>query len=176
MPDVLRTPDERFEDLDDWPHPPQYLSWRGLRLHYVDVGRGPVVLLVHGEPDWAYLWRDVIPEFVRAGYRCIAPDHVGFGRSDKVVADEWYVVERHCEALRHLVEALDLRDATLVVHDWGGPIGLRQAVDMPGRFSRLAILNTWLHHRASPTARPSGAGETTRRASSPARATFPAAR
>ena len=146
MPDVLRTPDARFEELEDWPYPPQYVSWNGIRMHYVDVGQGPVVLLVHGEPDWAYLWRDAIPVLVGAGFRCIAADHVGFGRSDKVVADDWYVVERHCEALRHLVEALDLRDATLVVHDWGGPIGLRQAIDLPERFSRLAILNTWLHH------------------------------
>lgn len=144
--DVVRTPDDRFEDLDDWPHPPRYLSWQGLRLHHVDAGRGRPVLLVHGEPDWSYMYRDTIATLVAAGLRCVAPDHVGFGRSDKVVNDDWYVIERHCEALRHVIEALDLRDAILVVHDWGGPIGLRQAVDMPGRFSRIVILNTWLHH------------------------------
>jgi haloalkane dehalogenase len=104
-------------------------------VHYVDEGAGPIVLLVHGEPDWSYMYRHTIARLVREGYRCIAADHVGFGRSDKVRADGWYVIERHVEVLRHVIEALDLRDTTLVVHDWGGPIGLRQAVDMPERFS-----------------------------------------
>lgn len=146
MPEALRTPDERFAGLRDWPYEPQYLTWRDLRLHYVDVGRGPTVLLVHGEPDWSYMYRHTIARLTAAGFRCVAPDHVGFGRSDKVVADDWYVVERHVEALRYVIETLDLRDVILVVHDWGGPIGLRQAVDMPDRFARLVILNTWLHH------------------------------
>jgi len=144
--DVLRTPDERFEGLADWPYAPRYLSCRGLRVHYVDEGDGPIVLLVHGEPDWGYMYRHTIARLVQAGYRCIAADHIGFGRSDKVRQDGWYVIERHVEVLRHVIETLDLRDAMLVVHDWGGPIGLRQAIDMPERFSRIAILNTWLHH------------------------------
>jgi haloalkane dehalogenase len=88
----------------------------------------------------------VIPRLVAAGHRCIAPDLVGFGRSDKVVDEDWYVVERHCERLRALIETLDLRRITLVCQDWGGPTGLRQAVDLPDRFERLVIANTWLHH------------------------------
>lgn len=144
-PAFLRTPDERFAGF---PFAPRYLDWNGLRIHTLDEGPrdGQPVLLVHGEPTWCALYAGVIPRLAAAGYRCIAPDHVGFGRSDKVVDDEWYVIERHCEALRHVVETLDLRDAVLVVQDWGGPIGLRQAVDMPERFARIAILNTWLHH------------------------------
>lgn len=144
--EVIRTPDARFEDLVGYPFAPHYQYWRGLRMHYVDEGDGPPVLLLHGEPTWSYLYRDVIPPLVAAGYRCIAPDYIGFGRSDKVASDTWYVIERHVESIRALVEALDLSEITLVVHDWGGPIGLRQAVDMPERFHRLVILNTWLHH------------------------------
>lgn len=145
---VLRTPDERFGGLADWPHEPRWLTWEGLRVHYVDAGPsdGPVVLLVHGEPTWSYMFRHVIRRLVAAGWRCVAYDHVGFGRSDKVADDGWYTIERHCQVARHVVEQLDLRDITLVVHDWGGPIGLRQAVDLPERFARLVLLNTWLHH------------------------------
>jgi haloalkane dehalogenase len=144
--EVLRTPDERFDALEGYPFAPHYLDWEGLRLHYVDEGAGPPVLLLHGEPTWSYLYREIIPPLVAAGFRCIAPDYVGFGKSDKVVEDDWYVIERHVESVRSLIERLDLRDITLVVHDWGGPIGLRQVADMPERFSRLVILNTWLHH------------------------------
>ena len=143
---VSRTPDSRFAGLADYPFAPHYQHWRGLRMHYVDEGAGRPVLLLHGEPTWSYMYRDVMPPLVHAGYRCVAPDLVGFGKSDKVLDDGWYVIERHVESVRALVEALDLRDITLVVHDWGGPIGLRQAVDMPGRFARLVILNSWLHH------------------------------
>lgn len=145
-PRVSRTPDSRFAGLAGYPFAPHYQYWRGLRMHYVDEGRGAPVLLLHGEPTWSYMYRDVIPALVQAGYRCVAPDFVGFGKSDKVLDDDWYVIERHVESIRAFIEALDLRDVTLVVHDWGGPIGLRQAVDMPGRFARLVILNTWLHH------------------------------
>jgi len=144
--EVLRTPDERFDGLVGYPFAPHYLDWQGLRMHYADEGAGPPVLLLHGEPTWSYLYREIIPPLVAAGFRCIAPDYVGFGKSDKVVEDGWYVIERHIESVRFLIESLDLREATLVVHDWGGPIGLRQAADMPERFSRLVILNTWLHH------------------------------
>jgi haloalkane dehalogenase len=145
--DVLRTPEARFDGLD-FAFAPHWLDWNGIRLHYVDEGPGAAgtALLVHGEPTWSYLYRRMIPPLVAAGYRCIAPDHVGFGKSDKVAADGWYVIERHCEALRFLLDRLDLERILLVCQDWGGPIGLRQAVDQPGRFARLAILNTWLHH------------------------------
>jgi haloalkane dehalogenase len=146
--DILRTPDERFEGLNGFPFRPHYLEWQGLRIHYLDEGPrdGRPLLLVHGEPTWSYLYAGVIPRLVAAGHRCIAPDHVGFGRSDKVVDDGWYVIERHIECLAHVIQSLDLRDVTAVVQDWGGPIGLRQVVDMPERFARICILNTWLHH------------------------------
>jgi haloalkane dehalogenase len=146
--DIVRTPDERFAGLPGWPYAPRYLDWSGLRLHYIDEGPrdAPVALLIHGEPTWSYLYRKIVPPLLAAGFRCVAPDHAGFGRSDKPVDDSWYVIARHVAALRFLIETLDLRDITLMVQDWGGPTGLRQAVEMPERFARLAILNTWLHH------------------------------
>lgn len=149
-PRFVRTPDGRFEGLTDFPFSPHYLEWNGLQLHYLDEGpkEAPVALLLHGEPTWSYLYRHMIPLLRNLGFRCVAPDYVGFGRSDKVVDDEWYVIERHCESIRHLIEALDLGRISLFVQDWGGPIGLRQAVDMPERFDRLVIMNTWLHHDA----------------------------
>ncbi len=120
----------------------------GLRTHYLDEGPrgGPVALLLHGEPTWSYLYRRMIPGLVAAGYRCVAPDHIGFGRSDKVLDDRWYVIGAHVERLRGLIERLDLREVTLFVQDWGGPIGLINATETPDRFARLVILNTWLHH------------------------------
>ena len=147
-PAFVRTPDANFRDLPGYPFAPHWLDWRGLRIHYLDEGprAAPVMLLLHGEPSWSYLYRNVIPQLVAAGYRCVAPDLVGFGKSDKVTDDAWYVIERHCEMMRFVVEALDLQRITLVCQDWGGPIGLRQAVDLPGRFARLVIANTWLHH------------------------------
>ena len=150
--ELFRTPDERFAGLPEFPFVPRYVSvtvdGAAARMHYVDEGNGEsgTVLMVHGMPTWSYLYRRMIPPLVEAGYRCIAPDHIGFGKSDKVLDDGWYSIERHSLALRALIEGLDLERLTLVCQDWGGPIGLRQAVDMPGRFDRLAILNTWLHH------------------------------
>ena len=148
MTSIFRTPDRAFGDLPGFPFAPNYLEWDGLRTHYIDEGakNAPVALMLHGEPTWSYLYRKMIPPMLAAGYRCIAPDHIGFGRSDKVVDDEWYVIERHIERLRGLIQRLDLRDITMVVQDWGGPIGLVNAVAMPERISRLVILNTWLHH------------------------------
>jgi haloalkane dehalogenase len=148
MPEAaLRTPDERFA-LPGFAFRPHYLDWNGLRVHYLDEGPrdGRPLLLLHGEPTWSYLYAGVIPALVAEGFRCIAPDHVGFGRSDKVAADSWYVLERHVECCAHAIRSLGLRDAVLVVQDWGGPIGLRQAVDTPERFARIVVLNTWLHH------------------------------
>lgn len=148
MDNVYRTPDAAFEGLADFPYTPNYLEWDGLRTHYVDEGPkdAPVALLLHGEPTWSYLYRKMIPPLLAAGYRCVAPDHIGFGRSDKVTDDKWYVIDRHIERLAGLIERLDLRDITVVMQDWGGPIGLINAVAAPDRFARLAILNTWLHH------------------------------
>lgn len=144
----VRTPDENFSDLADFPHEPRYHAWQDLRMHYVDVGPtdAPVMLLLHGMPTWAYLYRDMIPKLVAAGYRCIAPDHMGFGRSDKPTDIHWYTIARHTEILTSLVTGLDLQHITLVCQDWGGPTGLAQAVTLPERFERLVIMNTWLHH------------------------------
>ena len=144
-----RTPDAAFEALPDFPFEPHYLEWNGLRVHHLDEGAAdaPVMLLMHGEPTWSYLYRNWIPPLVAAGFRVIVPDHAGFGRSDKPIDDDWYVIERHCERLRHLIDTLDLRNITIVVQDWGGPIGLRQVCDQPDRFQRVVILNTWLHHQ-----------------------------
>ncbi len=148
MTDFIRTPDENFADLADFPYVPRYHEWQDLRMHYVDEGPrdGPVALLLHGMPTWAYLYRDMIGPLVDAGFRCIAPDHLGFGRSDKPTDIHWYTIARHTEILTTLITRLDLRDITLVCQDWGGPIGLAQAAVMPERFSRLVIMNTWLHH------------------------------
>jgi haloalkane dehalogenase len=110
----------------------------------VDEGQGPPVVFFHGEPTWSFLWRKVIPPVRDAGYRCVAPDLPGFGRSDKPTDLDWYSYDRHVEAVAPLLEDLDLRDATVVVHDWGGAIGLRLAVEHPDRISRLVILDTGL--------------------------------
>ncbi len=150
--EYVRTPDERFAALD-WPYAPHYIErpavLDGLRQHYVDEApagtpRG-TFLLLHGEPTWAYLYRDWIGPLVDLGFRVVAVDHLGFGRSDKPVDDDWYTIARHREALERVITALDLRDIHLVVQDWAGPIGLITAVHDPDRYARLFILNTWLH-------------------------------
>ena len=145
---VLRTPDSNFEGLADFPYGPNYLDIDGVRMHYVDEGDrdAPVALLMHGMPTWSYLYRDMIPRLVAAGYRCVAPDHIGFGKSDKVTDPEWYDIARHTHNITRLVEHLDLQNITMFVQDWGGPTGLAQYAAMPGRFERLVIMNTWLHH------------------------------
>ena len=148
--DALRTPDERFADLDDFPFEPHYEEIDGLRIHYLDEGSGPPVLLFHGEPTWSYLYRKMIGPFVDGGYRVVAPDYPGFGKSDKPTDPDFYTYDRHVEFMTELIERLDLREATAVVQDWGGPIGLRIAVEHPDRFSRLAILNTGLFTGRAP--------------------------
>ncbi len=116
----------------------------GLRLHYVDEGpkRGAPIVCFHGEPTWAYLYRKMLPPLVAAGYRVICPDFAGFGRSDKPVDPDWYSYDRHVQLTSSLLDALDLRGATVVVQDWGGPIGLRWAVERDDRVDALVILNT----------------------------------
>jgi haloalkane dehalogenase len=145
---IIRTPEDAFAGLQDYPFDPNYLEWDGLRTHYLDEGpeEGPVALLLHGEPTWSYLYRNMIPKLVEAGYRCIAPDHIGFGKSDKVVEDDWHTIHAHIDRLSAFLERLDLRRITLFCQDWGGPIGLVTATENRHRFERLAILNTWLHH------------------------------
>jgi len=146
--EFIRTPDENFEDLRDFRYQPQYHQWQDLRMHYIDEGPkdAPVMLLLHGMPTWSFLYRHVIPKLLAAGYRCVAPDHMGFGRSDKPNDANWYTIARHTEILTSLITALDLKNITLLCQDWGGPTGLAQAVFMPERFARLTIMNTWLHH------------------------------
>jgi haloalkane dehalogenase len=142
--DAIRTPDELLEGLPDFPFAPDYRSHDGLRLAHIDEGEGPPVLFVHGEPTWSFLWRKVIPPVLDAGYRAIAPDLAGFGRSDKPLDIAWYSYDRHTAIAAELLEQLDLRGATVVVHDWGGPIGLRLAVEHPERIERIVILDTGL--------------------------------
>jgi haloalkane dehalogenase len=144
MTDAIRTPDELFEDLPDFPFAPSYRQFDGFRLAHIDVGEGSPVVFVHGEPTWSFLWRRVIPPVRDAGFRCIAPDLPGFGRSDKPIDISWYSYDRHAESVLALVDDLDLRDATVVVHDWGGPIGLRVAVERPDRVARIVVLDTGL--------------------------------
>ncbi len=130
--------------LPDFEFKPCYRKFEGLRLAHIDVGDGPPVVFLHGEPTWSYLWRKVIPPVRDAGYRCIAPDLAGFGRSDKPVDIGWYTYDAHTASIAALVDELDLRDVTVVVHDWGGPIGLRVAVDKPDRIARMVVLDTGL--------------------------------
>jgi haloalkane dehalogenase len=142
MTDAVRTPDELFEGLPDFPFEASYRERDGLRLAHIDEGEGKPVLFLHGEPTWSYLWRKVIPPVRDAGFRCIAPDLAGFGRSDKPTDIEWYTYDRHCALVADLLEHLDLRDCTFVLHDWGGPIGLRVAVENADRVSRLVLMDT----------------------------------
>ncbi|MCB1675507.1 MAG: haloalkane dehalogenase, partial [Halioglobus sp.] len=147
----LRTPDERFNDLSDFPFAPHYLSVDNtqggtLRVHYIDEGpaRAAPVLLLHGEPSWSYLYRKMIVPLVAAGHRVIAPDLVGFGRSDKPASRRDYTYARHVAWMQDLLEQLALRDITLVCQDWGGLIGLRLAAANPQAFARIVAANTML--------------------------------
>jgi haloalkane dehalogenase len=147
---VVRTPDERFAALPDFPFAPHYetvpdLDGGTLRMHYLDEGprEAPVVLLMHGEPSWSFLYRTMIPTLVDAGYRCVAPDLVGFGRSDKPTDRGDYSYARHVEWVRSLLfDRLDLRDVTFFGQDWGGLVGLRVVAENADRFARVAIGNT----------------------------------
>jgi haloalkane dehalogenase len=142
--DLFRTPDDRFEGLPGYGFEARWYLVDGLRLHYVDEGRGDPIVCFHGEPTWAYLYRRLLPPLVAAGRRVICPDYPGFGRSDKPTDRRWYSYDRHVAHVTALLEPLDLREATVVVQDWGGPIGLRWAVENPNRVTRLVILNTGL--------------------------------
>jgi haloalkane dehalogenase len=142
--EVFRTPDERFEGLPGYQFEPHWHDADGLRLHYLDEGDGDPVVCFHGEPTWAFLYRKLVPPLSDAGLRAVCPDYAGFGRSDKPTDRRWYSYDRHVELMADLLGALDLRDATVVVQDWGGPIGLRWAVENADRVARLVILNTGL--------------------------------
>jgi haloalkane dehalogenase len=147
---VYRTPDERFRDLPGFPFEPHYLEQDGLRMHYVDEGRGDPILLLHGEPTWSYLYRKLIPRLAPVA-RVLAADYFGFGRSDKPVERDWFTYDRHFASIERFVEELDLRDLTVVVHDWGGPIGLRLAVVRPERVQRLVITQTGVFAGRAPS-------------------------
>jgi haloalkane dehalogenase len=144
MSGAVRTPEEALEGLPDFPFQARYREVEGLRLAHLDEGEGRPVIFMHGEPTWSFLWRKVIPPVREAGFRCLAPDLPGFGRSDKPTDIGWYSYDRHHELAATLLEDLDLRGATMVVHDQGGPIGLRLAVEFSERIERLVILDTGL--------------------------------
>ncbi len=152
MTDAVRTPDEVLQGLPDFPFESRYREVDGLRLAHLDEGEGAPVIFFHGEPTWSYLWRKVIPAVRDAGFRCLAPDLVGFGRSDKPTDLDFYTYDRHTAMAGTLLEDLDVRGATVVVHDWGGPIGLRLAIEQRERIERIVILDTGLftgHQRMS---------------------------
>lgn len=144
--DILRTPDDRFESLPGYAFAPHYVDVGGLRMHYLDEGPSAAapVLLLHGEPSWSYLYRKMIPLLAAAGHRVIAPDLIGFGRSDKPLAREDYTYQRHVDWATRFLSALDLRGITLVCQDWGGLIGLRLAAEQGDRFARVVAANTFL--------------------------------
>ncbi|WP_019632100.1 haloalkane dehalogenase [Actinomadura atramentaria] len=143
--DLLRTPESRFTDLPDFPYEARYVALPdGVRMAYVDEGDGPVVLLLHGEPSWSFLYRHVIAVLVASGFRAVAPDLVGFGRSDKPSRVEDHTYARHIAWTGAFVEALGLTDVALVGQDWGGLIGLRLAVADPARYTRIVAANTGL--------------------------------
>jgi haloalkane dehalogenase len=148
--EAFRTPDACFAALPGYDFEPHYMEQDGLRMHYVDEGEGAPVLLLHGEPTWSYLYRKVIPEVARVA-RCIAPDYLGFGRSDKPVENEWYSYDAHTASLERVVDELDLRDLTVVMQDWGGPLGMRLAVERPDRISRLVVMNTGIFSGRPPS-------------------------
>lgn len=145
MTEALRTPEDRFADLPGYPFAPRYVELNGLRMHHLDEGEGggPVFLCLHGQPSWSYLYRKMLPVFAGVG-RIVAPDLFGFGRSDKPVAEEDYTFDFHRGSLLALIDALDLRDITLVCQDWGGILGLTLPMDRADRFSRLVVMNTAL--------------------------------
>jgi len=156
--DILRTPDERFTGLPDFSFEPHYVeidtgNGAALRVHHLDEGPsdGPVILLLHGEPSWSYLYRTMIPVLAAEGFRCIAPDLVGFGRSDKPAAQSDYSYEQSVTWLeRHVIDALDLHDITLVCQDWGGLLGLRLVAKFPDRFRAVVTANTGLPDGTAP--------------------------
>lgn len=140
---LIRTPDERFDNVPDFPYTPRYVEVNGARVHYVDEGTGNPILCLHGEPSWSFLYRKMIP-ILAADHRAVAMDFIGFGRSDKYTEEDEYSFQMHMDTLAGVVEALDLTNITLVVQDWGGLLGLTYATQQPARIARLVIMNTGL--------------------------------
>jgi haloalkane dehalogenase len=147
---ALRTPEARFENLPGFPHAPHRIDdlsgYEGLRMVYIDEGprKGPVALCLHGQPTWSYLYRRMIPLLIAAGYRVVAPDLFGFGRSDKPAEPANYTFDFHRESLQALVTRLDLQNILLVIQDWGGLLGLTLPMDDPKRYTKLLVMNTAL--------------------------------
>src|SRR5262245_41627224 len=144
---VLRTPEERFRDLPDYPFEPRWTELTAsLRMHHVDEGPADAdpVLMLHGEPTWSYLYRRMIPVFTSAGLRAVAPDLIGFGKSDKPASRSDYSYQSHMDWLTEWLLALDLRRITLVCQDWGSLLGLRMAAEQPDRFDRIVVANGFL--------------------------------
>lgn len=142
----VRTPEERFLNLSDYPFEPHYLEVEGLRMHYLDEPgtSGETVLMLHGEPSWSFLYRKMIPGINRVGHRCVAPDLIGFGKSDKPTNREDYTYQRHMDWLRDFIHQLGLKDITLFAQDWGGLLGLRMVAEEPSLFRRVVVANTFL--------------------------------
>ena len=143
---VIRTPEQRFDDLPDYNFSPNYVEIQGYRIHYLDEGPkdGQVVLLMHGQPSWSYLYRHMIPLLSNAGYRVIAPDNVGFGKSDKPVDHSSHSYQMHVDVMSEFTDAIELENVTLFAQDWGGLIGLRVVEQRPDRFTRIMLSNTAL--------------------------------
>ena len=141
--DILQTPDDRFIDLIDFPFKPNYLEIEDLRIHYVDEGtnNSEVILLMHGEPSWSFLYRYMIPPLVKAGFRVVAPDLVGFGRSDKPTKQTDHTYKKHVDWITNWLLSLNLKNLTLFCQDWGSLIGLRVAIENQDRFKRLVLAN-----------------------------------
>ncbi|EFH88196.1 alpha/beta fold hydrolase [Ktedonobacter racemifer] len=137
---MLSIEEETFEGT--FPFPPRYYAGNGFAMHFVDVGSGEPIVMLHGDPTWGYLYRHFIPPLARR-YRCIVPDHMGMGKSDVPQDRSRYCLERHIANLEGLLLHLDVRDITLVLHDWGGPVGLGFATRHPERIKRLVLMNTW---------------------------------
>ena len=140
---VIRTPDERFSKLPDFPFAPHYIEVNGLRIHYVDEGKGETILCLHGEPSWSFLYRKMIASMSKQ-HRVMAMDFIGFGRSDKFTEREAYTFQMHLDTLMGVIKAMNLEQITVVVQDWGGLLGLAAVAHMPERFARLVIMNTGL--------------------------------
>ena len=147
---VLRTPEERFVNLVDFPFEPNYMMIDGLRIHYLDEGPKDAdpIFLLHGEPAWSYLFRKMIPVLTAQGHRVIVPDCVGFGKSDKFISKYDYSYKHHVEIMKELVQRLNLQNATFFGQDWGGMVGLRVVAELPDRFSHVVVSNTGMVARS----------------------------
>lgn len=141
--EILKAHPDQFKDITDFPYTPRYVHFRGIDMHYIDEGQGEIILALHGEPSWCYLYRKFIP-ILAPEFRFVAPDFIGFGKSDKIVGIQNYTFELHYESVKHFIQTLELKDITLVVQDWGGLLGLSVLGEHPEWFKRVVIMNTFL--------------------------------